>query len=105
MHEYRWPALAGLFLFVGAVAATPDPDFSSFIDRLLRLVDVVGVDHVGLGTDMDANYLPVFTNYRQMPYIPAVLKRRGMRDDEIIKVLGGNFMRVFDEVTRAGEHS
>ncbi len=42
---------------------------------------------------------------RQMPYIPAILKRRGMRDDEIIKVLGGNFMRVFDEVTRAGENS
>jgi len=93
----------------GLIGAWPtgigNPDFMSFIDRLLRLVDVVGVDHVGLGTDMDANYLPVFTNYRQMPYIPAVLKRRGMRDDEIIKVLGGNFMRVFDAVTRAGENS
>ena len=30
MHKYRWPALAGLFLFVSAVTATPDPDFSSF---------------------------------------------------------------------------
>ena len=93
----------------GLIGAWPtgigNPDFMSFIDRLLRLVDVVVVDHVSLGTDMDANYLPVFTNYRQMPYIPAVLKRRGMRDDEIIKVLGGNFMRVFDEVTRAGANS
>jgi membrane dipeptidase len=93
----------------GLIGAWPtgigNPDFMSFIDRLLRLVDVVGIDHVGLGTDMDANYKPVFTNYRQMPYIPAVLKRRGMRDEDIIKVLGGNFMRVFDEVTRAGENS
>lgn len=93
----------------GLIGAWPtgigNPDFMSFIDRLLHLVDVVGVDHVGLGTDMDANYLPVFTNYRQMPYIPAVLKRRGMRDEEIIKVVGGNFMRVFDEVTRAGVYS
>lgn len=90
----------------GLIGAWPsgigNPDFMSFIDRVLRLVDVVGVDHVGLGTDMDANYLPVFTNYRQLPYIPAVLKRRGMRDDEIVKVLGGNFMRIFAEVTRAG---
>jgi len=93
----------------GLIGAWPtgmgNPDFSSFINRLLRLVDVVGIDHVSLGTDMDANYKPVFTNYRQMPYIPALLKRHGMTDDEIVKVLGGNFMRVFDEVTRAGEYA
>jgi len=93
----------------GVIGAWPtgigNPDFSSFIDRLLRLVDVVGVDHVSLGTDMDANYLPVFTNYRQMPYIPALLKRNGMTGDEIAKILGGNFMRIFGEVTAAGELS
>ena len=93
----------------GLIGAWPtgigNPDFPSFIDRLLHLVEVVGVDHVCLGTDMDANYKPVFTNYRQMPYIPAFLKRHGMADDEIVKVLGGNFMRVFSEVTTAGELS
>jgi membrane dipeptidase len=93
----------------GLIGAWPtgigNPDFSSFIDRLLRLVDVVGVDHVCLGTDMDANYLPVFTNYRQMPYIPALLKRHSMNDEEIVKILGGNFMRVFGQVTAAGELS
>jgi|GEM_PF-220638 len=93
----------------GLIGAWPtgvgNPDFSSFIDRLLRLVDVVGVDHVCLGTDMDANYKPVFTNYRQMPYIPALLKRHSMTDEEIVKILGGNFMRVFGEVTAAGELS
>jgi protein SCO1/2 len=30
MQIYRWPALAGLFLFVSAVTAAPEPDFSSF---------------------------------------------------------------------------
>lgn len=93
----------------GLIGAWPtgigNPDFSSFIDRLLRLVDVVGVDHVSLGTDMDANYKPVFTNYRQMPYLPVLLKRQGMSDEDIVKVLGGNFMRVFDEVTRAGQYA
>lgn len=93
----------------GIIGAWPtgigNPDFSSFIDRLLHLVDVVGIDHVSLGTDMDANYKPVFTSYRQMPYLPAILKQRGMNDDEIIQVLGGNFMRVFAEVTQAGVYS
>ena len=77
-----------------------NPDFSSFVDRLVRLVDFIGIDHVGLGIDMDANYLPVFTNYRQMPYLPVALRNRGMNDEDIAKVLGGNFMRVFSEVTQ-----
>ena len=63
-------------------------------------MDFIGIDHVGLGTDMDANYLPVFTNYRQMPYLPVALRNRGMTDEDIAKVSGGNFMRVFSEVTQ-----
>ena len=93
----------------GLVGAWPtgigNPDFSSFVDRLVRLVDFIGIDHVALGTDMDANYLPVFTNYRQMPYLPVALRSRGMNDEDIAKVLGGNFMRVFNQVTQAEETS
>jgi len=94
----------------GLVGAWPtgigNPDFPSFIGRLFRLVDLIGIDHVGLGTDMDANFKPVWTNYRQLPHVPVALKRGGMSDEEIVKVLSGNFMRVFDEVTHgAGETS
>lgn len=88
----------------GLVGAWPtgigNPDFPAFIGQLLRLVDLIGIDHVALGTDMDANYQPVFTNYRQLPYIPIALKRHGMSDPELIKVLGANFMRLFAAVTR-----
>ncbi len=93
----------------GLVGAWPtgigNPDFPSFIRQLLRLVDLLGIDHVALGTDMDANYQPVFTNYRQLPYIPIALKREGMTDEELIKVLGGNFMRFFATVTRDTGHT
>ncbi len=93
----------------GLVGAWPsgigNPDFPSFIDRLVRLVDFIGIDHVGLGTDMDANYLPVFTNYRQMPHLPVALRSRGMNDEDIAKILGGNFMRVFNEVTQVARVS
>ncbi len=73
-------------------------DFPAFIKHLLRLVDVVGIDHVGLGTDMDGNYMPVFTNYRQMPYLPLALRRHGMNEEDIGKVLGRNFLRVVSDV-------
>jgi membrane dipeptidase len=73
--------------------------FAGFVDRLFRLVDLVGIDHVGLGTDMDANFKPVFSNYRQLPYLPHGLAARGMSRGEIGKLLGGNFLRVFTAVT------
>jgi len=70
-----------------------------FIDRLFELVDAVGADHVGIGTDMDANYKPVWDNYRQFPDIVAGLIERGMADDEIAKIIGGNGLRVFSATT------
>jgi len=87
----------------GLIGAWPagigSADFPGFIDKLCHLVDEIGIDHVGLGTDMDANYRPVFTNYRQLPHLPVELQKRGMDKSDIAKVLGGNFMRVFSEVT------
>ena len=68
---------------------------ADWIESILRLVDTVGVDHVAIGTDMDANFRPVFTDYRQWPLIPAALLARGMQEPEVAAIIGGNFMRVF----------
>jgi membrane dipeptidase len=58
-------------------------------------VDTVGIDHAAIGTDMDANFKPVFRSYRDWSLIAAALLARGLREDEAAKILGGNFMRVF----------
>ena len=84
-----WPAGFGIDTLGGMV------------ERIYQLIDDVGIDHVCLGTDMDANYKPVFDNYRQMPAIVAALLRRGMRELDIAKIIGGNFMRVFAAHTAA----
>ncbi len=86
-----WPAGIGL------------SSLSDYIDQILRLIDLVGVDHAALGTDMDANYKPVFDNYRQLPVLVGGLLKRGLAEDEAAKFLGGNFMRVFSEVTTGAE--
>jgi len=70
-------------------------DFSAYIEQILLLVDLVGIDHVAIGTDMDANYQPVVSSYRQFPDIAAALLARGMDDDEVGQVMGGNFLRLF----------
>ena len=70
-------------------------DFSGFIEQILRLVDVVGVEHVGIGTDMDANFRPVFDHYSKWPLIPAALLKWGMNESETALVMGGNYDRIF----------
>ena len=70
--------------------------FADYIDSIQRLVDTVGIDHVAIGTDMDANFKPVLRSYRDWSLIPAALLARGMYDTDVAKIMGGNFLRVFN---------
>jgi membrane dipeptidase len=69
--------------------------FSDYIDSIERLVDTVGIDHAAIGTDMDANFKPVLRSYRDWSLIPAALLARGMHAEEVAKIMGNNFLRVF----------
>lgn len=82
-----WPAGIGI------------ADLDGFVDRIFELIDAVGVDHVGLGSDMDANYKPVWTNYREFPEIVARMLERGLAEEEAAKVIGENGLRVFAAVS------
>ncbi len=81
-----WPA--------GVTATT----LAEYVDEICRLVDLVGVDHVAIGTDLDANYKPVLTEYRQFDDVAADLIGRGFHAAEVDKVLGGNAVRLFRQV-------
>jgi membrane dipeptidase len=82
--------------------ATDAFNFNGFIDHVSRLVDAVGVDHVGIGTDMDGiPGGPVFSDYAEWPNIPAALLARGYRSEDVVKVMGGNFVRVLRVVAPA----
>jgi membrane dipeptidase len=82
--------------------ATDAFNFNGFIDHVSRLADAVGVDHVGIGTDMDGIPSgPVFSDYAEWPNIPAALLARGYRPDDVVKIMGGNFVRVLKVVAPA----
>lgn len=81
-----WPA--------GFGAAT----MNDYIERIFALRRTVGPDFVALGTDMDANYKPVLTSYRQIPLLISELLRRGYGEKETIAFAGGNFLRLFNAV-------
>jgi len=72
------------------------------VDHIDYIVDLVGVDHVGLGSDFDGIGLTPegLEDVSKMPNITRELVRRGYSDDDIKKVLGGNHLRVFKEVLK-----
>lgn len=87
----------------GIIGAWPagieSASLADFVTQIFALVDAVGIEHVAIGTDLDANYKPVLTDYADFPVLAAALLARGMREADAAKVLGGNFLRVFDDVT------
>ena len=63
---------------------------------IARMVDAVGIDHVGIGSDMLGLTSPsVFSSYRELPELAEALLTVGFRPDEAAKILGGNYARVF----------
>lgn len=71
---------------------------SEFVDRIFDLAEALGPEHVCLGTDIDANFRPVFTSYRQAPLLVSELLRRGYGEENAAGFVGGNFLRVFGAV-------
>lgn len=61
-----------------------------FVHEIVRLVELVGVTHVAIGTDMDANYKPVLTAYSQFADLDERLQARGLTAADADAVLGGN---------------
>jgi membrane dipeptidase len=85
----------------GVIGAWPsgfNTSFDEFVDNTKRLIDVVGVDHVGLGTDMDGNFKPVFTSYTQLDAWASGLAANGLSKSDVAKVMGGNMRRVLSQV-------
>jgi len=60
-----------------------------------RMTDIVGVEHVGLGTDM-LGFIspPVFRSYEQLPELGGALLAAGFSAAEVDRLLGGNYRRV-----------
>ena len=80
----------------------PRPPFHSILDHIDRMVQVAGIDHVGLGSDLDVPHLSTpdgFDDVTHFPRITEVLVERGYSAGDIEKILGENFLRVLDAVT------
>ncbi len=70
---------------------------AEFADRIFQLIDFAGVEHACLGTDMDGNYKPVFSDYRRLPDLAGVLLKRGLSESEAALFFGGNLLRAWQQ--------
>ncbi len=98
-----------------------EPTLDRFVDHIEHVRDLVGIDHVGIGPDFIREYCDeFFSNYpdyeeeglpmnawieglaysRDLPNLTACMVDRGVPADDIGKVLGGNFLRVFRDVLK-----
>ena len=72
------------------------PSLAQLIDHLDHIANLIGVDHIGIGSDFDGiNSSPRELNdVTNMPLITEELLKRGYSKKDINKILGGNFIRV-----------
>ena len=82
------------------VAALPPVPLSVLIDHFDHIARVAGVDHVGIGSDFDGvSGLPEgMEDVTRLPRIAEGLLARGWSDADVKKMLGGNMMRVMQQV-------
>jgi membrane dipeptidase len=81
----------------------PRGSIHDVVDHIEHIIKVAGIDHVGLGSDYDGidSTPEQLEDVSKYPLITQELLNRGYKKEQILKVLGGNLMRVFREATRS----
>ena len=78
------------------------PSYKRIVDHIDHVVQLVGVEHVGLGSDFDGiDHTPEgVDSVADLPKVLLELKSRGYSKNDISKIAGENFLRVLDIVTK-----
>jgi membrane dipeptidase len=77
-----------------------------YIDHIDHIVNLIGIDHVALGSDFDGGPLPAdLKDSSELYKVTEELIRRGYKEKEIKKLLGENTLRLMKDVEQAAEHS
>ena len=92
------------------IANNPYPyaSLDEVLDHFDRVVQLVGIDHVGIGSDYDGvgDTLPVgLKDVSSYPALIQGLLERGYSREDIQKILGGNLIRVWKEVEEYAERN
>jgi membrane dipeptidase len=70
------------------------PSLERYVDGLKEMAEIVGVDHVSIGTDQQVAPGTV-QSYDRWLHLVAAMLRGGFTPEETAKIVGGNYMRIF----------
>lgn len=77
----------------------PRATVADFVDHIDHLVGLIGIDHVGISSDFDGGGgVEGWNDAGETLNVTIELVRRGYTDEEIIKLWGGNLLRVMERV-------
>jgi len=76
----------------------PPVSVTRIADHIDHIVKLVGIDHVGIGSDFDGvQAVPAdLKSVADLPNLTKELLRRGYSENDIDKILGGNMLRVME---------
>ncbi|HEY0544985.1 MAG TPA: dipeptidase [Pyrinomonadaceae bacterium] len=80
----------------------PPVTVARVVDHIDHIVKLVGIDHVGVGSDFDGiQAVPTdLSSVADLPNLTKELLERGYTEEDVDKILGGNILRVFEEVEK-----
>ena len=79
----------------------PHVSWEKIIEHIDHVVKLVGPEHVGLGSDFDGADMPEgLEDCSKLPKLTEALLRKGYKEEDIRKILGGNLLRVFRQVEK-----
>lgn len=85
----------------------PEPvaKLSDLADHLDHIKSLIGIDHIGIGSDFDgfSGVVEGLEDCSKFPNLFAELARRGWTESELRKLAGENFLRVFDQVEKVSQ--
>ena len=77
----------------------PTPDIDNFIDHIDYVVDLIGIDYVGISSDFGGGGgISGWMDASETKQLTRKLKERGYSSKEIEKIWGGNILRVWKRV-------
>jgi membrane dipeptidase len=95
----RLVAATGGVIGVWPLTGPEAPTLGAYAASIARMVDAVGIEHVGIGSDMLGLLgTPAYGDYRETPALAAALLAQGFAPAEAALLLGGNYARVLAAV-------
>src|SRR5438093_6859552 len=80
----------------------PRVTWDKIVEHIDHAVKIAGADHVGLGSDFDGATMPLgMEDATKLPKITEALLRKGYSEQDVEQILGGNILRVMDQVEKS----